>query len=347
MRRLLALLFLFATACGTGAAQPAAVRVIATPEPTGHAEVAVDLATPEARVTAAAPKAAAPKLELDIPQTRTVQPIVPAPVATSVSGLGAFSALGSWIDVFDYDDGEHPLVPLVRSMAKRGVRTLYLETSRFTAPDDIQFPRSLGAGLDEAKTHGMRVVAWYPPGLDDVARDVKRSVAAVRYRSPAGNRFDAFGADIEYTEAVPDHAKRNERAIEYSNKLRAAVGASYPMSAIVIPPTSLEKNQQRWPNFPWSSLAKSYQLFMPMNYWTVHGKDSKTATELTRSNIEKTRKLTGKPVHIIGGLGDGADPSQVAAYVKACLEAGSLGGGLYDYTTTRSDVWTELAKLNR
>jgi hypothetical protein len=345
MRRLLAVLFLFATACGTGAVRPTAVRVVATPEPTGHAEVSVDLPTSKPRVNAA-PKTAAP-LRIEMPQAQVARPVLPAPVAPVASGLGAFSALGSWIDVFDYDDGEHPLVPLVRSMANRGVRTLYLETSRFTAPDDIQFPRSLGAGLDEAKSHGMRVVAWYPPGLDDVARDVKRSVAAVNFRSPSGNHFDAFGADIEYTEAVPDHAKRNERAIEYSTELRAAVGASYPMSAIVIPPTSLEKNPQRWPNFPWSSLAKSYQLFMPMNYWTVHGKDAKTAADLTRRNVEKTRQLTGKPVHIIGGLGDGADPPQVAAYVKAALETGSLGGGLYDFTITRSDVWTELAKLNR
>jgi hypothetical protein len=193
----------------------------------------------------------------------------------------------------------------------------------------------------------MRVVAWYPPGLDDVARDVKRSVAAVRYRSPGGNRFDAFGADIEYTEAVPDHRVRNERAIEYSTKLRAAVGGSYPMSAIVIPPTSLEKNPQRWPNFPWSSLAKSYQLFMPMNYWTAHGADPTTAKDLTKRNVEKTRQLTGKPVHIIGGLGEDADPKQVAAYVSAAVEAGSVGGSLYDFTTTRGDVWTELTKLNR
>jgi hypothetical protein len=116
---------------------------------------------------------------------------------------------------------------------------------------------------------------------------------------------------------------------------------------IVIPPTTLEKDTQRWPNFPWAELAKSYQLFMPMNYWTAHGKDPATATDLTKRNIEKTRKLTGKPVHIIGGLGDSADPKQVAAYVKACIESGSLGGGLYDYTTTRTDVWTELSKLNR
>ncbi len=344
MRRLSAALLLLATACGTGTAEPSAVRVVATPEPTGRAAVSVDLSTPKPRVRA--DPDAAPQLTRDVPETRTTQPIVPAPVPRIASGLGAFSALGSWIDVFDYDDGEHPLAPLVRSMANRGVHTLYLETSRFTAPDDIQFPKALGAGLDEAKAHGLRVIAWYPPGFADVAHDVRRSLAAVNFRSPAGNRFDAFGADIEYTQAVPDHAKRNERAIEYSSRLRAAVGNSFPMAAIVIPPTSLEANTQRWPNFPWSALAKSYQLFMPMNYWTAYGKDAKTAADLTRRNVEQTRMLTGKPVHIIGGLGENADASQVAAYVEAAIESGSLGGGLYDFTTTRPDAWRELTKFN-
>lgn len=349
MRRLFALVFVFA-ACGTGGSVPSSQRVVATPEPTGRTQVSVDLPTEQPRVRVAAAPTQAPRVAVTVPQARAENPILPAPVVAvpAVSGLTAFTALGSWIDVFDYNDtGDHPLVPLVRSMAKRGVKTLYVETSRFTAADDIQFPKSLGAGLDEAKSLGMRVVAWYPPGLADVDREVRRSLAAIRYRSPNGNTFDGFGADIEYTEAVPDHAKRNENAIAYSRKLRAAVGPAYPMGAVVIPPETLERDPSRWPNFPWKELAKSYQLFMPMNYWTALGADPKTARDLTRYNAERTRVLTGKPVHIIGGLGDRAGPDQVAAYVTAAQEAGSLGGGLYDFTTTRADVWGELAKLNR
>jgi hypothetical protein len=338
-------LFLCATACGTGAARPVAERVIATPYPTSHVEVSVDLPKPKEPHAAPAPRVAQHPAPVAAAAAAPIAPDKP-PVPPVASGLAAFGSLGSWIDVFDYTNDPQTLVPLVTAVAKRGVRTLYLETARFTAPDDIQFPKALGAGLDEAKAQGMRVVAWYPPGLDDVARDVRRSLAAANFRSPEGNRFDGFGADIEYTQAVPDHAERSRRAVEYSNRLRAAVGSSYPMGAIVIPPTSLEANTQRWPDFPWTSLAKSYGLFMPMNYWTAYGKDAATASDLTRRNVEKTRQLTGKPVHIIGGLGENADAGQVAAYVRAALESGSLGGGLYDFTTTRSDVWNELAKLN-
>jgi hypothetical protein len=270
---------------------------------------------------------------------------LPKPALTT-AGLGAFRSLGSWIDVFDHDNDPKSILPLVDKMADRGTKTLYLETARYASTTDIQFPKAVGAALDRAKARGLRVVAWYPPDFADLDRDVRRSAAAIRFRSPQGNRFDAFGADIEYTAGVPDHQERNKRVIEYTVRLRKAAGASYPLAAIIIPPSWLERTPQRWPNFPWAALKESYDLFMPMNYWTAIGKDKGTAYDMTRRDVEKTRSLTGRPVHIIGGLGADADGPQTAAYVKAVRDAGSIGGGLYDFNTTRSDVWDELRKLN-
>lgn len=256
-----------------------------------------------------------------------------------------FRGLGSWIDVFDHTDDPSTVLPLVRAMAERGVQTLYLETTRYTANTDFQFPTAMGAAVDEAKRRGMHVVAWYPPGFADLERDVRRSIAALAYVSPGGHRFDAFGADIEYTEALPDHAERSRRTIEYSQRLREAAGPSYPLAAIVIPPTSLDYNPRRWPGFPWAQIKDAYDVFMPMNYWTARSKDAGTAADLTQRNTNAVRQLTGRPVHVIGGLGADADEAQVAAYVASALESGSIGGGLYDFATTRPEVWDELHRL--
>jgi hypothetical protein len=341
MKRAGAILFLFACACGSGTREQEALRVVATPYPTARASVTVDLAdpapkkpAPSARTEGAAPPgAAADDVTLHVPKVPAV-------------GIGAFTALGSWIDVFDYTNDPRTIVPLVDSMAARGVRTLYLETSRWQSATDIQYAYAVGAALDEAKADGMRVVAWYPPGFDNVTRDVRRSIAAITFRSPKGNHFDAFGADIEYTQGVPDHEERNARAVEYSKKLRAGAGATYPLAAIVIPPSSLESRPDRWPNYPWSAFAPKYNLFMPMNYWTSTGQDARTAQDLTKYNIEKTRALTGKPIHVIGGLAEDVDVEQVAAYVRAADAAGAIGGGLYDFRTTTDELWDELRKLN-
>ena len=336
MRRALPLLLVVLVSCGgQTTTTPSALRVVETPEPT--AAVAVTVATAAPTVKPNAQPTAAP-----------VRPVAaPAPTPRPApTGLVAFRALGSWIDVFDHKDDHASIIPLVDGMAARGTKTLYLETARYTSAADIQMPTAIGAALDRAKERGMRVVAWYPPAFDDLERDVRRILAAISFRSPKGNRFDAFASDIEYTEKVPDHAERNKRVVEYSKRLRAGAGSGYPLAAIVIPPTSLEINPNRWRDFPWTALTPYYEVFMPMNYWTARQKDPATAENLTKRNVEETRRMTGKPVHIIGGLGEYADEPQVASYVKAAREAGSLGGGLYDYTTTREEVWDELRALN-
>jgi hypothetical protein len=340
MKRLASVLALLVTASCASEVKVASQRVVATPEPTAKVSVSVSL-----------PDAAAAPAKKPVPVPAPARPAAPrvssADVlpAVPVAGLDMFRGLGSWIDVFDHKDDAASITPLVKGMAKQGVRTLYIETSRFQSSSDIQFPRALGSALDEAKAQGMYAVAWYPPTFDDMERDVRRSLAAVNFRSPRGNRFDAFGADIEYTQGVPDHKERSKRAVVYSQRLRAGAGGMR-LAAIVIAPTSLEINPGRWPDFPWQALKASYEVFMPMNYWTGRSADPKTAADLTRQNVEKTKRLSGRPVHIIGGLAAQTDEAQANAYVRAAKESGSLGGGLYDYTTMRKETWDELRKLN-
>jgi hypothetical protein len=320
---------LCASCAPTFAASPVAQRIRATPEPTGNGSVTVTFATP---------KPAPPKV-------LAVGPVVrPEPPATA--DLTSFRHLGTWVDVFDYTNDPSTILPLVAQMPGVGVHTLYLETARSNSTGDIAYPASLAAALDAAKARGLHVVAWYPPDFTNVALDVRRSLAAIHFRTARGNTFDAFASDIEYTQGVPDAAVRSARTVQYSQALRAAVGTSYALGGIVIPPTSLQINPQRWPNFPWHSVAPLYDVFMPMNYWTAHARTAATATDLTQRNDALTRALTGKPVHNIGGLGADADPTQVAAYVQAAMSSGSLGGGLYDFLTTGSNLWSVLRRFN-
>jgi hypothetical protein len=331
MRKALALVLLLASACSSDRII-SAQRVVATPVPPPPTRAPTPAPTPQPTPAAVA----------NAGVRDDVQTVLAAPVET----MEVFRGLESWIDVFDHTDDPATVLPLVQGMAGRGVKTLYLETARYGSAADIQYPTAVGVALDEAKALGMRVVAWYPPGFADLERDVRRSLTAINFVSPRGNRFDAFGADIEYTTPVPDHAERSRLAVEYSRQLRAHAGGSYPMAAIVIPPSFLAHRPDRWPAFPWAELRALYDVFMPMNYWTAFGKNPQTAAEQTQRDTGEVRRLTGRPVHTIGGLGESADEAQVAAYVAAALESGSIGGGLYDYATTRPEVWDELQALN-
>lgn len=310
----------------------AARRVVATPIPTP-----TPVPTPEPTP----PPTPAPTAvrEPRTPRPRPVRTPLPAP-----SDIGVFRGFGTWIDIFDISDDPSKVAGWVRKMADEGVRTLYVESSRFNRPNHVENPRTLGAMLDEAHARGIKVVAWYPPDFVDVNREVERSLAAVRFVSPGGQRFDGFGADIERTD-VKDAADRTRRLLEYSRRLREGAGAGYPLSAIVYPPTTLAKTSL-WPEFPWAGIAPFYDIFQPMAYWTPL-KDKPESGAYTAENLRRTKELSGRPVHIIGGISEGADRAQVESYVRACLEGDAIGGGMYDFFTMSADMWEPLRALNR
>ena len=84
--------------------------------------------------------------------------------------LEPYEGLGAWVDVFDYapayqSDGSEPSLGVddLDDMARRGVRTLYLQATRWDedSPQGIVDEGLLGALLTRAHDRGMRVVGWY------------------------------------------------------------------------------------------------------------------------------------------------------------------------------------------
>lgn len=224
---------------------------------------------------------------------------------------------------------------------------MYLQTGRYNSPGAFLYPRSNAAALEEAHRLGMKVVAWYIPDFQDVDRDVNRTLEAVRYVSPTGQRFDAVAPDIERMD-VPDEHERTARLNEYSRRVREGSPPGYPLGAIVIAWSS-PWYRSAWSTFPWAELKLHYDLVMPMSYWTGRSADPDTARAITEENLREAGRLSGLPVHVIGGIADRVDVPQAVAYVEAALAGGSIGGGLYDYMTQRNkpELWGPLARLNR
>src|SRR6266508_6834450 len=176
-----------------------------------------------------------------------------------------YRGLGTWIDIYDVA-WRHPGTA-VRRMRARGVETLYLETSNFSRGRMMVFPDGVRRFLDAAHRNGVSVVAWYLPGLRDLALDVHRSLGAIRYRTPLGNGFDSFALDIE-SDAVDRPVRRTRRLLSLSERLRGAVGRSYPLGAIIPSPRRLQADVLYWPYFPYQRLADVYDVFLPMTYFT-------------------------------------------------------------------------------
>ena len=269
---------------------------------------------------------------------------LPAPPARGAGApLDAYRGLGAWVDIFDtalYQDPEGT----VATLSAQGVRTLFLETTSYRFPGPLRFPDLAGRFLDAAHATGMRVVGWYVPDFVDMQRDLSWSLAAIDFVSAGGQRFDSFALDIEVTE-LEDPNERASRVLELAQAIRQAVGPGYPLGAITPSPL---RSPGFWPVFPDVELAQTFDVYLPMAYWSFSREGEAGAYEYISQSIATVRADTQRPdlpIHVIGGEADGADALEMNGFVKAVNEAGILGASMYDAALSGAEDWTALGAL--
>ena len=254
--------------------------------------------------------------------TLALSPAPPAPVA--------YSGTGAWIDRYDFATLGDPELA-VAQMASRGVRTLYVETASWRVPRgvDIVAPLQTAALITSAHAHGMQVVAWYLPGFKDMRTDLRRVRAALSLRTLDDQAFDAFALDIEATQ-VRSLARRNARMLRLSRMTRAAAGPSYELGAIVPDLVATSNGPVLWPHFPYSAAAEYYDVFLPMAYSTLNrARGARAVYRYTAANVRFVSQVTGKPVHVIGGLTDDLTRPERNAVERAATDSGAIGSSLY------------------
>lgn len=265
----------------------------------------------------------------------------PAAQAGPRSSVRPFRGFGTWIDIYDkqWDNPE----AAVAKMAREKVQTLYLETANYRTDRSI-FRRSRAARfIESAHAHGIKVVAWYLPDFKNLKRDLQRSRAAIRFRTPNGHRFDRFALDIEST-VVTDIERRNRRMFRLTKRIRDVAG-NMAIGAITPDPIG----SLYWPNFPYAKVAKRYQALMPMGYFTYRTSGAKGVRRHVRAGIDALRNMTtaDKRIHYIGGLAVDANKREVRAYRRVAMNQKILGGSLYDFADTRAGQWDALRALRR
>jgi hypothetical protein len=232
-------------------------------------------------------------------------------------------------------------------MARDGVRTLYLQTGNYEQRTDLVRPQKLGRFIDAAHAAGMRVVAWYLPSFLYPVQDTRAALAAIRFRSAKGERFDSFALDIEAS-LVHSVPLRSKRLLHLSARLRAAVGHRYALGAIIPSPVGIRRHPTYWPRFPYGSLARYYDVFLPMAYATDRHIQGIAATRAyDAADIAIIRARTGKPhvpIHLIGGLANAMGAGATAGFMQAVGDCSPLGYSLYAFSVTRQETWKALAK---
>jgi len=260
--------------------------------------------------------------------------------------LSAYTGLATWVDLYDPHVLARP-ESSVAAMAKRGVRTLFLETSNYQMRQDVVRPDRVGRFVEAAHANGLQIVAWYLPSLTNLALEKRRSLAAINFVSLGGESFDSFALDVE-SSVVRSPSVRNARLLLLSRRIRA-VAPDLPLGAIVPSPRGLQLLPKYWPAFPSAQLARTFDVFLPMGYFTYREHLPAGSASYTSRNLALLRQWTGNPdvpIHAIGGLAQAATPAQVRAFVRAAGAGGAIGASLYDFSTTTARQWRELRAAN-
>ena len=237
-----------------------------------------------------------------------------------------YGGVGSWLDIFAGSPWQHPRA-VVAELRAHDVGTLYLQTSNYSQREDIVAPQALSRMLEAAHAAGLRVVGWYLPSLADPVVDARRSLAAIRFRSAGGERFDSFALDIEASLAHPV-TLRNTRLLALAARVRAAAPQGYPIGAIIPSPVGMARHPHYWPRFPYARLAKLADVFLPMAYFSHYVHQPGQVYAYTRRVVLDIRHRTGQPtlpIHVIGGLASDTSTAATAAFVRAVRDFAVIG----------------------
>jgi hypothetical protein len=292
----------------------------------------------QSRVASAKPPAAATAPAPSAPRARTK-----AAAATETQPADPYRGLGAWVDIYDDKAWADP-AKAVAIMHSKGVRTLFIETANSSQPYAIMVPAKMRIFIRAAHAHKMNVVGWYLPELTALGRDYSRSAYAIRFHTADGQTFDSFALDIE-SGAVSDITPRNAALRSLSARLRKFAGPWYRLGAITPAPAAILKPNSNWPRFPFTMLAGYFDYFLPMSYYTFHGRGYSAAYADTTADMRVLRAQKGcewMPVHLIGGLTEQSTAAEAAGFIKAAKTTGAIGASLYEYSGTTLAQWRQL-----
>lgn len=256
-----------------------------------------------------------------------------------------FQGLGTWIDVYDTALYRTPNAVASR-LAARGVETAWIETANDRSKTDVVQPAGIGRLVDALHAEGISAVAWYLPGHDRHAKDIRRSRAMLSFRTPAGDGFDGIALDIESLRAK-NVARRTARMLDLLTRLRGEAGDT-PLAAITYPPRALERHLSWWPGFPWPEIAEKSDAIVPMLYTGGGFKGYDATYGYVARSLRLLRAAVGDDiaVHAAGGVANRMTKEELKAFDDAVLDDGTATGwSLYDLQTTTPAGWAAMARL--
>ena len=258
--------------------------------------------------------------------------------ATLANGQPVWSvAAGKGFWTTNYLPRHTDITALVGALKALGVTHIYPRVAETSYGFFDQ--NTLNRLLPAAHAAGIKVLAWIYPYLRNVGNDLAMTQAVVNYRTPAGDRVDGIGADVEETTDAP-------AVFAYGQVLRQMVGAQFPLVITTYNPRARA-------SYPFPEAAASFNVIAPQDYWhnsltTTY--DGKSARALLTSSVMGIRaELGGKaiPIEENGQMFDmfsygepaGAEPSatEIAGDLQDAKDLGCIGISFFDLRDASPD----------
>jgi hypothetical protein len=196
----------------------------------------------------------------------------------------------------------------------------------------------LDALLPKAHAAGLKVFGWDFPRLLDSKVDVARATAAITFKASDGSQLDGFGADIET--ASEGTQLSGPKAREYGDRLRWAVGPSYPLIAVVPRPSPEQHGA-----YPYADVVARFDAIAPMVYWLNRQPDSDVAGAM------RDLATFNKPIFPIGQAYDGAAEggrkgvpprAELVAFMDVAARHGASGVSFWVWQQANQETWSAI-----
>jgi hypothetical protein len=280
--------------------------------PTRLHALATALIASAAALTAAAPaQAAGPKPLPPVPPP--IQAPQPAPEGT------AFDGDGMWI--WYVSQSGRTATNIARKATAYGIETVFIKSS-----DGANGWSQFSPGLVNAlHARGIKVCAWqYVYG--------NRPTAEARQ----GRRAVRAGADCLVIDAESEYEGKYASASTYMRKLRAYIGADYPLGLAGFPYVDYH------PGYPYSVFLgpNGAQFNVPQMYW----RDIGTSVDEVYDHTYLHSQLYARPIYPLGQLYQRPPRSQIVRFRQMAFTHGARGVSWWSWQSATAGGFRALAE---
>ena len=275
----------------------------------------------------------------------------PDPATHLVNGMPVWSPVagkGMWFT--NYQTRHADLTRLIADAKAAGITHIYAEVA--ISWWGFYAPVSLDRLLPVAHKAGIAVIAWVYPSLRNVTADVRMTMQVADYRTPGGDHADGIATDVE---EVVDSGS----VYSYGQVLRGLLGPDTLLVDCTLHPFTHA-------GYPYASVAASWNVLAPMNYWHsryAHAYTSDDVARFVTTSVVTIRAAMLEagvsqpiPIEELGqaydmysgdGAGTGHNPAgaEIAADLTTAKALGCIGASYFEWQTATQSQWDALSSF--